>query len=197
MNHWSCQVIWSQCISHKLMSYLIQFANWSNDRNIYFYHFFLPYSLQTHLFPLWIYPSPSSCLGSYAVYQPRCAFSYPQFSNKPKITHYTATLEKHSLGTYRPRRRKWNQREPAGPADLWTGNISVIPEEMLTKGETINLCLWTVQQTLQLLLEKLSSAPLAGRQKPQLKQERKCQKINKCSSELCSGQRETEGKTGF
>lgn len=86
--------------------------------------------------------------------------------------------------------------QPAGTAALWTGNISVIPEEMLTKDETINLCSCTVLETLQLFLEEFS-APLAGRQKPQLKQERKCRKRNEYSSQLCSGQRETKGKTGY
>lgn len=57
-----------------------------------FTFFFLLYSLQTYLFLLGIYPSPSSCLGSYAAYQPCGACSCPEFGNKPKITHHTATL---------------------------------------------------------------------------------------------------------
>lgn len=40
INDRSCKVVWSQCISRKSMSYLVQFANWPNDRYICFYHFF-------------------------------------------------------------------------------------------------------------------------------------------------------------
>lgn len=99
INNWSCQGVSSQCISHKSMFYLIPVANWPSDRNIHFYHFFLTCSFpsQTQLFLSQICPSPSSCSGSYVAYQPRGAFSFPEFS-KQKKSHTTLTehLKMHS-----------------------------------------------------------------------------------------------------
>jgi len=98
--------------------------------------------------------------------------SCPEFSNKPKITPHTyktfenCTVRDSSL-------LSWEKEAKPQRASSHNSSLNSKYQEVLAKDKTIKLHSRTVQETLQLFLEEFSSAPLAGRQKPQLYSNRK------------------------